>query len=192
MPDDGLFYAAGRDVTESRRAAEEQAALRRVATLVAQEATPDTVFAAVAREVGEVLAVRVLRSGSSARMDGYEDAPGVIAETIRQMGLRFSIGVPVPVPGRTWGVMIATSSAGRCRPRNYRCRLGGRASRTRIECQGGSGRAAGELRIRARRPPAARRADHQVESNMPGRGTGAISRTAGTVGVSGGGGWLQR
>ena len=38
MPEEGLFYAAGRDVTESRRAAEEQAALRRVATLVAREA----------------------------------------------------------------------------------------------------------------------------------------------------------
>jgi PAS domain S-box-containing protein len=150
MPEDGLFYAAGRDVTESRRAAEEQAALRRVATLVAQEATPDAVLAAVAREVGEVLAVeathvgrydgdgtvvsvaqwgahpgvevgarfslegdsvsvRVLRSGRSARMDGYEDAPGVIAETIRKLGLRFSIGVPISVRGRTWGVMIATS-----------------------------------------------------------------------------------
>ena len=36
IPEEGLFYAAGRDVTESRRAAEEQAALRRVATLVAR------------------------------------------------------------------------------------------------------------------------------------------------------------
>ncbi len=150
VPEEGLIFAAGRDVTESRRAAEEQAALRRVATLVAQEATPDAVFAAVGREVGEVLAVeathlgrydsdgtvvsvaqwgahpgvevgarfpldgdsvsaRVLRSASSARMDRYEDAPGVIAETIRQMGIRFSIGVPISVRGRTWGVMIATS-----------------------------------------------------------------------------------
>jgi PAS domain S-box-containing protein len=150
VPEEGLFFAAGRDVTESRRAADEQAALRRVATLVAREAAPDAVFAAVAREVGEVLgvdathlgrydsdgtvvsvaqwgahpgvevgarfpldgdsvSVRVLRSASSARMDRYEDATGVIAETIRQMGIRFSIGVPIFVEGRTWGVMIATS-----------------------------------------------------------------------------------
>ncbi|HEX5622763.1 MAG TPA: GAF domain-containing protein [Solirubrobacteraceae bacterium] len=150
VPEEGLIFAAGRDVTESRHAAEEQAALRRVATLVAQEATPDAVFAAVVREVGEVLAVeathlgrydsdgtvvsvahwgtasgvevgarfpldgdnvsvRVLRSASSARMDGYEEAHGVIAETIRQAGIRFSIGVPISVHGRTWGVMIATS-----------------------------------------------------------------------------------
>jgi PAS domain S-box-containing protein len=150
VAEEGLFYAAGRDVTESRRAAEEQAALRRVATLVARETAPEAVFDAVVREVGEVLgvdathvgrydgdgtvvsvahwgahpgvevgarfplhgdsvSVRVLRSASSVRMDDYEDAPGVIAETIRQMGIRFSIGVPICVRGRTWGVMIATS-----------------------------------------------------------------------------------
>jgi PAS domain S-box-containing protein len=149
-PEEGLFYAAGRDVTESRRAAEEQAALRRVATLVARETAPDAVFAAVGREVGEVLGVdathlgrydpdgtvvsvaqwgsypgvpigarfplegdsvsaRVLRTGRPARMDDYADAPGVIAATIRRVGIRFSIGVPISVEGRTWGVMIATS-----------------------------------------------------------------------------------
>ena len=144
VPEEGLFYAAGRDVTESRRAAEEQAALRRVATLVARETAPDAVFAAVAREVGEVLGVdathlgrydadgtvvsvaqwgshpgvpigarfplegdsvsaRVLRTGRPARMDGYEDAPGVIAATIRQIGIRFSIGVPISVRGADVG-----------------------------------------------------------------------------------------
>jgi signal transduction histidine kinase len=137
-------------VTESRRAAEEQAALRRVATLVARETAPDAVFAAVGREVGEVLGVdathigrydpdgtvvsvaqwgsypgvpigarfplegdsvsaRVLRTGRPARMDDYEYAPGVIAATMRQLGIRFSIGVPISIKGRPWGVMIATS-----------------------------------------------------------------------------------
>ena len=151
VPDEGLFYAAGRDVTESRRAAEEQAALRRVATLVAHETAPEALFAAVGREVGEVLGVdathlgrydadgtvvsvaqwgryagapaigerfpldgdsvsaRVLRTGRPARMDGYADASGPIAATLRAMGIRFSIGVPIFVEGRTWGVMIATS-----------------------------------------------------------------------------------
>jgi PAS domain S-box-containing protein len=150
VPEEGLFYAAGRDVTESHRAAEEQAALRRVATLVARETAPEEVFATVGREVGEVLQVdathigryeadgtvvsvaqwgrypgvpigarfplegdsvsaRVLRTGRPARMDGYDDAPGVIAATIRQIGIRFSIGVPISVEGRPWGVMIATS-----------------------------------------------------------------------------------
>ncbi len=42
-------------------------------------------------------------------MDDYEDTPGVIAATIRQLGIRFSVGVPISVEGRTWGVMTATS-----------------------------------------------------------------------------------
>ena len=152
VPEEGLFYAAGRDVTDSRRAAEEQAALRRVATLVAREASPNEVFAAVGREVGEVLGLeathlgrfdsdgtvvsvaqwgiypgvpigarfplegdsvsaRVLRTGRPARMDGYDDAFGMIAATIRQIGIRFSIGVPILTESRAWGVMIATSKA---------------------------------------------------------------------------------
>jgi PAS domain S-box-containing protein len=164
VPEEGLFYAAGRDVTESRRAAEEQAALRRVATLVARETAPDAVFAAVGREVGEVLGVdathlgrydadgtvvsvaqwgsyagveigarfplegdsvsaRVLRTGRPARMDDYGDAPGVIAATIRQIGIRFSIGVPISVQGRTWGVMIATSKAAEPFPAETESRL---------------------------------------------------------------------
>jgi PAS domain S-box-containing protein len=67
MPEEGLFYAAGRDVTETRRAAEEQAALRRVATLVAEKTDPNEVFAAVVREVGELLGVDATHLG---RFDG--------------------------------------------------------------------------------------------------------------------------
>jgi hypothetical protein len=67
VPEEDLFYAAGRDVTESRRAAEEQAALRRVATLVARETAPDAVFAAAGREVGVVLGVDAMHLG---RYDG--------------------------------------------------------------------------------------------------------------------------
>jgi PAS domain S-box-containing protein len=76
VPDEGLVYAAGRDVTDRRRAedelrraqrmvetsrdelrvlADEQAALRRVATLVARGVPPPDVLAAVAEEVGRVL-----------------------------------------------------------------------------------------------------------------------------------------
>jgi PAS domain S-box-containing protein len=154
LPDRDVVLGIGRDTTGRRRAlralASEQAALRRVATLVAHETPPGAVFAAVAREVGEVLEVdaahlgrfdgettvvsvaqwgrypavavgsrfpltgdsvsaRVLRAGRTARMDGYGGAPGVIAATVRGLGIRFSIGVPIIVEGRTWGVMIVTS-----------------------------------------------------------------------------------
>jgi PAS domain S-box-containing protein len=73
MPERGVVYSVGRDTTERRRAeaelgeaqrllaasrdelhvlAEEQAALRRVATLVAQDVPSSELFGAVAREVG--------------------------------------------------------------------------------------------------------------------------------------------
>ncbi|MBV8219200.1 MAG: PAS domain S-box protein [Solirubrobacterales bacterium] len=66
-----LVYAVARDVTESRQAAEEQAALRRVATLVARAAAPDLVFAAVAEEVGKLL------SAYSALIGRYGSGPSV-------------------------------------------------------------------------------------------------------------------
>jgi PAS domain S-box-containing protein len=150
VPEEGLFYAAGRDVTESRRVEEEQAGLRRMATLVARETAPEAVFAGVAQEVCQVLGVdatqlgrydgdrtvvavahwgrypgvpigarfslegdsvsaRVLRTGRPARIDDYGDLPGVIPDTLRRLGIRSAIGVPISVEGRTWGVMTVTS-----------------------------------------------------------------------------------
>jgi signal transduction histidine kinase len=58
---------------EIARLAEEQAALRRVATLVASGAPPDEVFAAVVEEVGRLLAV------ASVAMGRYEPAGTVIS-----------------------------------------------------------------------------------------------------------------
>jgi PAS domain S-box-containing protein len=62
-----LMYGVGRDVTERRRSESEQAALQRIATLVAQEAPQADVFAAIAEEIGGLLGteeVRMLRFDS--------------------------------------------------------------------------------------------------------------------------------
>jgi PAS domain S-box-containing protein len=67
MPHLGVVYGIGRDVTERTALAEEQAALRRVATSVARESSPDEVFAAVVEEVGRVVGVE------STAMLRYED-----------------------------------------------------------------------------------------------------------------------
>jgi PAS domain S-box-containing protein len=185
MPERGIVYGVARDVTGRRRAdaelreahrmleasrdelrglADEQAALRRVATLVARETPPDEMFAAVVRELGETLGVdathlgrydpdgtvvsvaqwgrypsvpvgsrlpltgdnvssRVLRTGRPARMDGYEGVPGAIAATLRQLGIQASIGAPVSVEGRTWGVITATSKERRPFPDGTELRL---------------------------------------------------------------------
>ena len=61
VPEERLMYSVGRDVTRRRQAeaeverlADEQAALRRVATLVAQAVRPAAIFSAVSDEVGRL------------------------------------------------------------------------------------------------------------------------------------------
>ena len=90
-----------------RRLADEQAALRRVATLVAREAAPHDVFAAVAEEVGRLLEAGV------ATLHRYEDDGGV--QVMAQHGdadPRLAVeGVraPIMVDGRPWGEIVAVS-----------------------------------------------------------------------------------
>jgi hypothetical protein len=69
MPHLGVVYGIARDVTVRTALAEEQAALRRVATLVARERPPEEGFASVAKELGRVLGERADR-GAHARC-GY-------------------------------------------------------------------------------------------------------------------------
>src|SRR5205823_8100867 len=67
VPDGRVIYAVGRDITERRRSESEQAALHRIATLVAQEAPQADVFDAIAEEIGGLLGteeVRMLRFDS--------------------------------------------------------------------------------------------------------------------------------
>jgi signal transduction histidine kinase len=132
------------------RLAQEQAALRRVATLVARATPPQEVFAAVAEEVGWLLALDfailvrydpqdmlevvgtwtrtgaaaptpvggrlplggrnvttlVYQTGQPARID-YSDVSGVIGQVAsRGWGLRSSVGVPVSAESRLWGCMV--------------------------------------------------------------------------------------
>jgi GAF domain-containing protein len=137
---------------ELRWLADEQAALRRVATLVARGAAPAAVFALVAEEVGRLFAagttgvVRyepdgaatligswsrtddarpvgtaslggrnvttlVFETGRPARIDSYAaDDSSAVTATARGLGGRSSVGVPIRVEGRLWGVMAAGSS----------------------------------------------------------------------------------
>jgi PAS domain S-box-containing protein len=150
---------------ELARLAEEQAALRRVAMLVAQGVPPPEVFAAVAHEVGLLLGVDathmaryeldgtatgvaawsvagdhkpvgtrvgtagesivgiVLRTGRPARMHGYENASGPAAAIGRELGLRSSVGAPIVVDQRLWGVMIVSSKGDRPLPVDTESRI---------------------------------------------------------------------
>jgi signal transduction histidine kinase len=143
----GRSLEASRD--ELRFRVEEQAALRRVATLVARAVPDSELLDAVATEVGRLLgadstallryeadgtatavgarggpgdetpgsarytledsnvAAIVLRTGRPARIDSYDGASGSIAEHLRARGVRCSVGAPIVVEGRLWGVMVA-------------------------------------------------------------------------------------
>jgi len=128
--------------------AEEQAALRRVATLVARGVAPEEVFAAVAAEVGRVVPVeyqhlgrfepdgmvnyvaargglmpvgtrlplggdnvttRVFETGRPARTD-YSNPASPIGAIAMERSIRWSVGAPIIVEGRRWGVMVVSST----------------------------------------------------------------------------------
>ena len=90
VPEEGLIYAAGRDVTASRRAREEQAALRRVATLVAQGVAPAAVFDAVVAEM------RMILGAENTRLMRYEQGrTAVVLATSHEPGLELPVGEQV-------------------------------------------------------------------------------------------------
>jgi signal transduction histidine kinase len=134
-----------------RQLADEQAALRRVATLVARGVPPDQMFSAVTREVslvsgadlarmeryeadgtvtgvaawskhdeqlavgtrftleGASIAALVLQTRGPVRVDSFAEASGPIAQEARELGIRSSVGCPIVVAGRLWGVIAASS-----------------------------------------------------------------------------------
>jgi signal transduction histidine kinase len=151
-----------------RQLAEEQAALRRVATLVARGVPPQEVFAAVAEEVGGLLEVDytvlirsdpedmitvvggwtatgvalpspvgsrfevggrnvstlTLRTGRPARLDAYADVTGSIGTTGAQdWGVRSSVGVPISVEGRLWGLILVAYTRDQQLPADTEARL---------------------------------------------------------------------
>jgi signal transduction histidine kinase len=140
------------DGIELHRLVEEQAALRRVATLVASGAPPAEVFEAVSAEVaaligadgsaltryeedGTVTAVSgwtteggytyvgrrytlegtvsglILKTGRPGRVEKYADAPGEALAAAREMAWRSSVGAPITVEGRLWGVLAVVSKS---------------------------------------------------------------------------------
>jgi signal transduction histidine kinase len=92
-PSQDLATEAAEAREELRRLAREQAALRRVATLVARGASPERVFAAVAREVAEQLALPLVEM-SRYRADGTAEVIGAAGEHPFQPGTSWPLDGP--------------------------------------------------------------------------------------------------
>jgi signal transduction histidine kinase len=162
---DAMGSALKQSRDELRLLAEEQAALRRVATLVARAASPEEVFAAVVEEVGQLLPVDiahlgryeseasitvvaawsrggkhfpvgsqwslegknlsrlVFETGRAARVDSYADVSGSLGVAGRETGIGSSVGTPVVVEGRLWGMMSAGSRLEQPMPAHAEARL---------------------------------------------------------------------
>jgi signal transduction histidine kinase/CHASE3 domain sensor protein len=150
---------------ELRTFADEQAALRRVATLVAQAGPPSEVFEAVTREVGLLcdadlarmeryeddgtvtgvaawsrlpvelavgtrfgldgvsIARGVQETAGPVRVDSFSEDTGVIAQEARALGIRASVGCPIMVAGRLWGVIAASTKREEPFPPNTEARI---------------------------------------------------------------------
>jgi signal transduction histidine kinase len=151
---------------ELRVLAEEQAALRRVATLVARGTPPERVFAAVLEEIGQLLGVDlasmgrydadgsltfvaawgtaskhlpvgtrrplggknlatiVFETGRSTRIDNYADSvSGPIGVAARAAQINSSLGTPIMVEGRLWGMIAAGSAMKQPLPADTEARL---------------------------------------------------------------------
>jgi PAS domain S-box-containing protein len=114
-PEEGLVYAVARDVTDRRRAeeelqeakltvevsrdelqvlADEQAALRRVATLVARGVPPNEVFDLVTSEIGQLL-----DADRSALIRYEPDGTATIVATMTEPGVESQIGVRMTLEG---------------------------------------------------------------------------------------------
>ncbi len=107
-------YGVARDITESHRNHEEQRALRRVATLVATGADPDTLFATVSEEVCGLLGAdraEVLRyePGGAPVTVGATGPDGPAGDEPAPGG---QVAAPIMVDGELWGEIIATAHAG--------------------------------------------------------------------------------
>jgi signal transduction histidine kinase len=154
---------------ELRGYADEQAALRRVATLVARAAPPEEMFATVTAEVGRALSADltvmkrydpdgvvtvvgtwtstgaavpiavgtrlehggrnvhtlVFETGRPARIDDYGDVSDSGADAAHGRGIRSSVGVPISMEGRLWGVMTLAATGEAPLPADTEERLAG-------------------------------------------------------------------
>jgi signal transduction histidine kinase len=73
---------------------------------------------------GVSIASLVLQTGRPVRVDSFEDAAGPIAQEARALGIRSSVGCPITVGGRIWGVIAASTKSHAPFPVDTEARIG--------------------------------------------------------------------
>ena len=101
VPEEGRIYAAARDVTDTRRAGQEQAALRRVATLVAKRGAPAGVFDAVVAEMHQLL------GAENTRLLRYEaDHTVTVVAARSEPGAEMPLGTRYSLDGQSVSAVV--------------------------------------------------------------------------------------
>ncbi|MGI5239576.1 HAMP domain-containing protein [Dactylosporangium sp. CA-139066] len=72
---------------------------------------------------GDNIASMVLRTGCGARIDSYQHAAGPLAAHLREHGIRATVGAPIHVEGRLWGVVAAATTRDESPPPDTEARL---------------------------------------------------------------------
>src|SRR6185436_6131514 len=67
----------------------------------------------------------IFKTRETGRIDNYEAEPGSAAAAAREMGWHSSVGAPITVEGRLWGVLAVVSTANRPLPADTERRLAG-------------------------------------------------------------------
>ena len=66
---------------------------------------------------------QVRHTGAPGRVDSYDHLGGELAERVRALGFRSTVGVPITVAGATWGALIVALRAGESLPPETEHRL---------------------------------------------------------------------
>ncbi|MCW2523262.1 MAG: hypothetical protein JWO63_1597 [Frankiales bacterium] len=122
--------AVGVLIDQLARLANEQAALRRVATLVARGTPPEELLAAVCQVAGELLGVdsttmhRYGADGAITVVANWDrDGSGPLRADLGETAARSAVETPITVEGRAWGVMIVGSNRERPLPSDTEARV---------------------------------------------------------------------
>ena len=203
----GLTARLRQSAMESARLSDEQSALRRIATLVANSASPPTVFEAVTKEVGMLsgadlarlerfepdgtvtgmagwsrvpdrltvgtrfalggpsIAREVQQTGGPVRIASFSGATGPIADEARSVGIRSSVGCPITVGGRLWGVIAASTKSNEPFPVNTESQIANFTELVETAIANAEGRSELEA-SRARVVAAADEARQRLERNL--------------------------